>query len=1001
LGNVKAYIFPLLSWLFGLQVMQAQESQLKAADQYPPFELSMADSLFEARAFEQANSELEQAIAIFRNADDKRLLIAALELKARNYRRLPGKDYPDAFPFIEEAASLARQYLSTEDLLMARVYFTLAQFNYRTYGFFDARALMDTTLELYKGASTIDGELYDDIVDYKYYTYSYSNGSTDTLLTYVNLRYQKELDKKERNESEILYILQDFPDMYIDIGDYERALTYAIQGFRYAQENKEEILGEYDGFEVYANSFKNLMDVLLYRKDYEEALKTGMRLLDAIEEEKISIEDYEEYYAVIGNIGLIYSRMENYDQALDYLERSLAIGTKEPIKAVFYGKMLFNIGNCLINTGKAAEGFEYYRNGLEILKREIAMPSTVLHQPFNDIGDYYFQSKELQQALLNYDSALFNSLPNNDKPWYEFPSDSAQDLSLDQITTVARKASLFNQVSIDSIDQEVLREYGLRYADNIHEILLRRRREFEATEGKLFLSEEFRFVYEAAIETAYQLYETKPSDDHFFEALKFARLSKSILFLEQSAEYEKVNNNIINQELKQSFSTYKKRLDQLEGVFYTLIDNNVTSDSIVSLNDSLLVLRANLASVLDTIGQELASANWSGFDKLFAENITQIDVAKGALQLEYFYGEQFIYLLASGNQKQFFQRIKRDDHFEKALIETLAYIVSPPTIGTFKEDQKDFGINAHFLYEQLLAPVLNEIDGIEKLVIIPDQYLSRLPFEVLLSSFDEEDNGQLSFLIHKYAMRYELSSLKIAQQQAKTATKKVLGLGFSNDQSIAGFTRLPGTEKEINFLKASYEGTFINSASKDQFIDLSKDYDIIHLAVHGESDTLNKYDSRLIFSSGDERELKTSDLYLAGLNARLAILSACESGIGEVNKGEGTFSIARGFALSGVPSVVMSLWKVNDKVTSKLMESMYSSFIDEGKTINESLDEAKQNHLKNADMYFSHPFYWASFVHLGEDMHYEKDKEHYVVYGLLAALLLLSLVMIKKRKRTN
>ena len=597
-----------------------------------------------------------------------------------------------------------------------------------------------------------------------------------------------------------------------------------------------------------------------------------------------------------------------------------------------------------------------------------------------------------------------NSLPLNNKAWYEFPNDTTQDLTLDQVKTIAKKASLFRQLSSDSISSQDLFKHGLEYAFNIHEALINRRQQFSATEGRLFLSEEFRFVYEQAIEYAYLLYEIDPNREYFLEGLKFTRLSKSILFLEQSSEYEKVNNNIVDQELKKSFSLYKSTLDQLENSFYQLIDADVTSDSLFILNDSLSDIRTRLDSVMIVIQEELNGANWVDIETGFQENLTRIEEVKGQIQIEYFYGERFIYVLAVGKGQEVFHRIPITDDFEQQLVSLINQISNPPTIATFNIEQDLFAKNAHGLYMDLLEPVLSKVKGIKNLVLIPDLFLTRLPFEVLLAKDNREEGfDKMDFLIKDYKIRYELSSLLDNRKEESTSKRNILGLGFTGSQSANNeYLDLPGTEEEINFLKASYEGTYLNSASKEQFIELSSDYDILHLAVHGTSDTLNKYDSRLIFSRGDERELKTADLYLAGLNARLAILSACESGLGTLNKGEGTFSIARGFALAGVPSVVMSLWKVNDKITSKLMESMYRKFIDEGESINASLEKAKREYLVGADSYFSHPYYWASFIQLGEDIDYTDEMTNqYTTFALVLVAFLLGIgILYKKRKRT-
>lgn len=977
-----------------------QDLSVKIEDRSIPAELQLPDSLLGIRAYEEANLAIDQVIDQIHEEADMHLLIAALELKARIIRRVDAKGWEASIPIINRAVALARENLETEDILLARVYQTQARAYHFSREYFTARAAIDTSMMLYQLATSTDSSLYESIIDFKYYTYYYSDGSKDTLLKYVNQRYQRELRKMDRDPEEILYIMQDFPDMYADIGDFEKALTYAIQGYKYAEENKESILKSSDGFETYANTFKNLMDVLLSRRDYEEALKMGQRILEAMEENNIQVSDYVEYYGVLANIGRAYSQMSRYEEAFVFFNQALDIDTRSPSNAIFYARMKLFIGDCLINLSRTEEGELAFREGLEILKENIERPSPAFHVSYDAFGDYYSDVQAYKKALLHYDSALMNSMPNNSNQWYEFPQDSTQDLGLDQILTIANKASLFDKIQNDSISSSVLYKYGLSYAEQLHRTLLSRRQEFEASEGKLFLSERFRFIYESALNFAYKLYQENPDQDYFLEALKFSRRSKSILFLEQANEYEKVSNNIIDSDLKASFNSYKKNLDQLEGVFYRLIDDDVTSDSIIVLNDSLVSLRMNLGAVLDTIEQELNAVNWEGLDKIFDQGLERIETEKGTIKYEFFYGTHHVYVLTIGPNANHFYRLAIKGEFESKLEQVINYVSRPPILETFYEDQNKFALDAQYLYEKLIAPGIQESMGVEKIVIIPDQFLSRLPFEALVSSYDEEMGlSSEDYLINRFDVRYELSSLLADENSAKATKNSVLGLGFASTQSSSNYGNLPGTEREINFLKASYQGTFINSATKDQFLNLSRDYDIIHLAVHGKSDSINKYESSLVFSSGRDNELKTSDLYLAGLNARLAILSACESGVGMLNKGEGTFSIARGFSLSGVPSVVMSLWKVNDGVTAKLMEQMYENFIDEGYPINKALEYSKRNFLNQADSYFSHPFYWASFIHLGEDVSFDEHSQK--SYFLWAGFLLLAMVilLLSKKKR--
>ncbi len=979
----------------------------KSPDSYPPFLLKKANELYSDRDYGAALKEVDKVISTLDTTEDVRTYIAALELKFHSYRRQEGVGYEGAFSLIDKAYGLAKKHLSSDDLLMARVYKTYGTYFYRFEDFFTSKALFDTAMALYNSSEYFDERLYSSIIDYKFYAYSYSYGSTDTLLKYVGLRQEFEESKSKPDPVEILYIMQDYPDMYITNGDYERAVTSAIQGYKYALENKEKVLVKNDyfeaNFEVYANSYMNLIEVMLAKREYDEAIKIGSSLLDLIEEERVNPENYIEYPSLMRTLGESYANLGNFEEALNYYQKALLIGNETSVNARFYSRVLFSIGECYLGLNELDKSLEYYENGLSLYKANVIMPSTSLHSSYDLIGDYYDGLKDYQQALINYDSALLNSMPNNTRSWMEFPNDTSLALSMEQIKTISRKVSVMERIDLDSIPKKTLLLNVLDNSAQLHDVLVDRRQEFSAADGKLFLSSEFRFMYETAIEAAFLLHEMTGEDTYIYQALKFSRLSKSVLFLEQSSEYEKVNNNFISSELKQEFNNRIKELHFIESGFYKLLDDDVRSDSIVQLNERLVVAREKFSQVVDSIDFELSTIQADDLLTSLMSELEVIEVDKNELIIEYFYGAENIYILSFDDSRRGIYKVPIDDDFDADLLGVINTIINQPSVEEFEQDQKEFASNSYAIYSKLLEPIINDHGKKELLTIIPDDILSRLPYEVLISEQDEAlSYDQMPFLLKDYRIRYQLSSL-IQNRSAKSQeTEGILGLGFASN-SFDDFGGLPGTEREINVLKASYPGTFINSASKEEFLDLSKNFDILHLAVHGRADTLDKYSSELIFSSGDDNRLKTTDLYLASPKARLAVLSACESGIGVINQGEGSFSIARGFAIAGLPSIVMSLWQVNDKITSNLMESMYSEFINDGRSINESLQSAKLSYLDKADSYLAHPFYWASFVHLGDNIYYSEPSKanSWILYISISVILILVILLgYKKRKRT-
>ena len=138
-------------------------------------------------------------------------------------------------------------------------------------------------------------------------------------------------------------------------------------------------------------------------------------------------------------------------------------------------------------------------------------------------------------------------------------------------------------------------------------------------------------------------------------------------------------------------------------------------------------------------------------------------------------------------------------------------------------------------------------------------------------------------------------------------------------------------------------------------------------------------------------EITVRDIYNLPLNNHLAVLSACETGKGPLKKGEGLISLATAFLEAGSKSVVTSMWKVNDKKTPNLIRNFYKFLFKKQRTY-VALNNAQRAYLKNADSSNSHPFYWATFIHVGDiGAVYEPTNWYWWGFGLLVFLFLIFL----------
>ena len=203
---------------------------------------------------------------------------------------------------------------------------------------------------------------------------------------------------------------------------------------------------------------------------------------------------------------------------------------------------------------------------------------------------------------------------------------------------------------------------------------------------------------------------------------------------------------------------------------------------------------------------------------------------------------------------------------------------------------------------------------------------------------------------------------------------------------------LPNNKVEVQKIRELTNGKEISGkgATKNSFLEQAPNASILHLATHSEIDPLNPMLSKMHFYSDEERkgELTASEIYNLNLNANMIVLSACSTGLGDNESGDGVMSLSRAFTYAGISSTVMSLWKVSDKETSDLMVMFYEN-LKQGQTKNEALRNAKLSYLENVkEPELLHPYYWAGFVLTGDVSPLKEDSfKWWYALGILGILV--------------
>ena len=304
-----------------------------------------------------------------------------------------------------------------------------------------------------------------------------------------------------------------------------------------------------------------------------------------------------------------------------------------------------------------------------------------------------------------------------------------------------------------------------------------------------------------------------------------------------------------------------------------------------------------------------------------------------------------------------------------------------------KKEMNRFNEVAYKLYTSLFPSAeLRELIKNKKLSIVQDVSLENIPFEALITNKEQQ-----RYLIEDCDINYFYSSSFLAFNNKQKR---------KNDDSISLFAPINFEDKELTSIDNSKNEVetienilggdlyWHKKASKYNFLKNTTSSKIIHLATHASSIG----NPQIHFQ---DSILQLHELYTYKNNADLVVLSACETNIGEVKKGEGTLNLARGFFYSGAKSVISSLWNVNDQSTSYLMKEFYTN-LSSGKSKISSISEAKRSYLQQHQLSERSPYYWASFVLIG-DAETPLGNNIILYYTVFGILLLVVIIFFIRR----
>ena len=306
-------------------------------------------------------------------------------------------------------------------------------------------------------------------------------------------------------------------------------------------------------------------------------------------------------------------------------------------------------------------------------------------------------------------------------------------------------------------------------------------------------------------------------------------------------------------------------------------------------------------------------------------------------------------------------------------------------------------------YNQFWLPLQKDLNPYKKLYISSDGVFNQINLNILFNTKTQRyllDEVDLTFvtntkdllrpnrsLISKnsslYARpRYRVdSSTSIRLTKSLHTAKRSLANETLENFREQEFEDLPGTEREIKQLERLFlqNGwiieTKLGEAASEENIKATNNPAVLHIATHGfflKTNDLEKMNSMIrsgiLLAGVNNSKGLSEDGILTAYEATnlqldstyLVVLSACETGLGDVKNGEGVYGLQRGFIVAGTKYLLMSLWKVDDDATALLMENVYNEWLKSG-----DLPDAVKTAQLSLRKKYPQPFYWGSFILLG------------------------------------
>ncbi len=755
-------------------------------------------------------------------------------------------------------------------------------------------------------------------------------------------------------------------DIYTRFGDYQVAKYYKKQSFAYylQQQNEKEIssecinlailhreLGQYDTALGYINKGLSIVEIVPKRKWY--LLIEQTRCLRLKGDTTAALKAWQ-----------MVKKFATADTSLQNFSQYLAESKKEEAAIL------------LLHHQEAA--------GLAALQIGMQAALVSSQQKLNrDIGKLYIQIGHTYTSLHKPDSALFcfnqaiSCVVKADKKDIFFVP-TANVLYAENTIGEALQAKADWMIENAAKNRDSLNFLSCAVAcyERVNQVLFRLFTTFSYDSSKLSLLSESKLRNEKAIAASYQLFKMTGNSSWLEKAFQFAESDKAYILAEA---LKKNLSNTINKD----HLTYKKL--QQARLNAAMLERNIFESQSIDDTAGISVVKANLETANESImalskqwqHENQGFSVWDEYQEIDIDDIYEKLEEKKATLLEYFTGKSENYLFILGPNHSV-QLTPLSDQLLQTSEKLIQFFDQKKSISNNPEAY----LNAAF--ECYKKSGIEDNIKTSNLIIIPDGILNELPFDALVTKNPTTKNlATADYLVQEKVITKEFA-VKTMLGDKNHATNKSINIFAPTYSLNRKLPTLPSQDIEINEISKAFQNHKIFAEDKATLsaFRTNRQADIIHLSAHAFANDV--LPPRIEFS---DSTMYLNELYSTTMNASLAILSACETGSGILQKTEGQISLARAFYFSGVHQVISNLWKADDAVSTEITISFYKNFKTE--LASTALTHAKREFLSqtHSSDKFS-PYYWAGLSLNGIDDSQVNSKKGFFIASFLLLLFI-------------